>query len=457
VGPDYHAPKSKVSPAFNNTPATVTSQVETVENLATFWKAFHDVMLDQLVERALKSNTSIRVAQANLQAVRADQRGILAEFWPTLSTHASAKNAVTSDVIAGGSRAARTHTTYEGTLDMDWEISFFGRFARGREMAAAQVSAEEAGLQAVQVSVVAEVVNHYLGYRGLQAQQQFVQERVQKLQKLLEVAQARYRLGRSSALEVAQVQELLENARVALPEFQSALQQAKDRLALLTGQMPNSLDESLRELRPLPASPMLKMRVSPAQLLERRPDIRQAERQLAAATALQGVRTADFFPNVSLTGLLGLNAGVLGALSEGNSIIHSLGASLGWTLLDFGRLRSRLDHSKAGVDAALAHYEGTVLAAFQETEAALLNFNQRATQTEHHFAALKAAQEVSRIAKARFEAGATDISQLLQAEDQRLQEHAALTSAQTAQAAAFVAVYKALGGGFMTSLDQAKN
>lgn len=449
VGPDYQKPQASLPVAFKNEIKTDGIEAShTAVEVATFWKAFNDPILSQLVEALWASNKSLAVAQAHLQGARADARGIAAGFWPTISVNGDAKQSVTSRELVGGSRSSRTHTTYEGTLDMAWEVNLFGRFARAKEYAAAQVSVEEAGVYALQTSLVAELVNHYMGLRGLQAQLLYATQRVQALEALLKAADVRHRYGRSSGLEVVQVKEALENAKAFLPELASGIQQSKDRIALLTGQQPSALDGLLNEVKPLPAALSLGKISNPAALLERRPDIRRAERDLAAATAMQGVRTADFFPSLNITGLIGLNAGVLGSLAQSDSVIHSLGASLGWTMLDFGRLSSRLDRSKADVAASYAEYEETVLIALHETEAALVLFSQRAKQAEHRWYALKAAQEAANLAKARYDAGAVDHTVWIQAEDHRLQALSALTSAQTDQAIAFVTVYKALGGGW---------
>jgi outer membrane protein, multidrug efflux system len=446
AGRDYHEPDLKLDARFHETPANVSSEEEA--SLSTFWTGFNDPLLNQLIETALKNNTDIRVAIAHLQAARAQLEGVNAEFWPVIGTHASVKHSVMPQTQAPGNRDARTYTAYETAVDMSWEANLFGRFSRAKEASQALSSAEEAGLQAVQVSLSAEIATLYFTLRGLQAQRLITADTVSNLKAVLNVAQTREKWGRSSALEVAQVNALLEGTQATLPDIEASIQRTQYRLSRLTGQQPTQLNTLLTPLKPLPALAPIKSIGTPSSLLHRRPDIRQAERKLAAATATIGFNTADLFPSVSFSGLLGLNAGHLNILGNGESFLYNLGASIAWTAIDFGRIRSRIKASEADADAALALYEGTVLRALEETESALTTFTHTAEQSEHLFKAAQASKEASNMARKRFELGATDILTVLDVERQRLSDEAKLNQGQTAMATALVSIYKALGGGW---------
>lgn len=452
AGPDYHQPEMKLDANFHNVLLSSTSNTNPVEEpLAEFWKGFNDPILNQLVDAALKANPEVRVAMANVQAVRAQERGVEAEFWPSFGIGAFANKSVIPQTQFPGSREARTYTAYQTSLDMSWEANLFGRFSRAKEMTAALSSAEEAGVHAAQISVIAEVASQYFQLRGLQAQLDVAKETVRNLGAVLDIAKTRHNFGRSGALEVAQVQELLESTRATIPNLEGGISRTCYRLARLTGQVPTALDSLLVKVQPLPGLPALKQIGTPDSLLRRRPDIRQAERRLAAATANIGVNAAELFPTVSFNGMLGLNAGRLNALTNAQSFLYNLGASIAWTAFDFGRIRARIEGSKAQANAALAMYEGTVLTALEETEGALVTFSQSARQSEYLFNALKAAEEASKIARLRFEVGSVDVLVVLDTERQRLSDQARLNQSQTATATGLVSVYKALGGGWVST------
>jgi len=453
AGPDYHQPDMKLDATFHNGPA---SQQANEDPVNTFWTGFNDPVLNQLVEAALKANPEVKVAMANLQAVRAQEKGVDAEFWPVIGVHASPSKSVISQTFMPGDRTDRTHTVYETGVDMSWEANLFGRFSRAKEMAVALTSAEEAGIHAAQVSVTAEIAHNYFQLRGFQAQFDLAKDTVKNLEAVLEVAKTRQRLGRSGALEVAQVRALLEGTRASIPDLAGAIERTRYHLARLTGQVPTALDALLATTQPLPGLPVLGQVGTPASLLRRRPDVRQAERRLAAATANIGVNTSELFPTVSFTGMLGLNAGRLDALTNSQAFIYNLGASIVWTALDFGRIRSRIEGSKAQANAALAVYEGTVLTALEETESALVTFTRSAQQTEHLFNALKASEESTRITRLKFDAGAADVMMVLDAERLRLADQAHLSQSQTGTATALISVYKALGGGWSVSGEATK-
>ncbi len=331
---------------------------------------------------------------------------------------------------------------------MSWEANLFGRFFRAKQMRAALTSAEEAGIYAAQVSVTAEVATQYFQLRGLQAQISLAQETLKNLEALHGVVKTRYELGRSGRLEIEQVVELLESTRANLPQLESSLERIRYRLARLTGQMPLALNQLLSKPQALPGLPALQKIGTPASLLRRRPDVRQAERRLAAATANIGFNTAELFPTVNFTGRLGLNAGTLGVLTDSQSFLYNLGASIAWTALDFGRIRSRIEGSKAQANAALAVYEGTVLTALEETEGALVSYTRTAQQSEYLYKALKSSQEMTQISRLRFEAGAIDILTVLDAERRRINNQSQFTQSQTAMATTLISIYKALGGGW---------
>ncbi|HEX4584323.1 MAG TPA: efflux transporter outer membrane subunit [Burkholderiaceae bacterium] len=443
LGPDYRTPPTQMAGDFEN--ATGDRQ----EPPREFWRRFDDPVLNGLVDDALKANHDIRIAVANLRAARAVQLGVDAQAWPQVGSNASATRQIEPQSFAPGfSRNQRTLNNYDVSMDANWELNLFGRFTRASESAAASVSAAQAGVAAAQVSVTAEVARNYFELRGQQLRLQIAQQSLQNQQANLDLVQARLDAGRGTELDTTRAQSQLESTRAQVPVLQAGIELSRYRLAVLTGRPPTELASLSGEIHPLPGLKPVDGIGTPADLLRRRPDIRVAERQLAAATADIGASKADLFPSVSITGLLGLNALTPGGLNSGQAYYYNLGASMAWTVLDFGRIRARIRQNEARADAALAQYEKTVLTALEETEGALISFDRNQRRAESLFKAARASEQADELARARFEAGVTDFLNVLDAERQLLADRDGLAQAQTDAGTSLVAVYRALGGGW---------
>jgi multidrug efflux system outer membrane protein len=442
LGPDYRRPEMKLPAAFEN-----VNGDHQQEPPREFWRRFDDPVLDGLIEDALKANHDIRIAVANLQAARAIQLGVDAQAWPQVNAGASgAREIIPQTQAPGFSRSQRTLNNFDTSLDANWELDLFGRFTRASESAAASVSAAQAGIAAAQVSVTAEVARNYFELRGEQLRLQIAQQSLQNQQANLDLVQARLDAGRGTELDTTRAQSQVENTRAVIPALQAAIEASRYRLAVLTGRVPTELSELSAEPKPLPGIKPVEAVGTPAALLQRRPDIRIAERQLAAATADIGASKADLFPSVSITGLLGLNALTPGGLNSGQAYYYNLGASMAWTVLDFGRIRARIRQNEARADGALATYEKTVLVALEETEDALVSFDRNQRRADSLFKAARASEQAAKLARARFEAGVTDFLNVLDAERQLLADRDGLAQAQTDAGTSLIAVYKALGG-----------
>jgi len=355
--------------------------------------------------------------------------------------------------LLGASRDQRTTTLYDAGFTANWELDFFGRNRRASESAAAQVEASAAGLAAVGTSIAAEVARNYLEVRGLQQRKQVVDESIANQRETLRLTEARLDSGRGTRLDVSRSRSQLESTEATLPAIQAASDRTAYRLATLTAQSPRAVNEQLaagpQTLPSLPVTDLGALPIgTPEQLLRRRPDLIQAERQLAAATADIGVVTADLFPRISLTGLIGLAGLNLGSLGGGSSQLYTLGAGLTWSVLDFGRVRSRISASEARAQQALAAYEQSVAVALEETEGTLTQFTRNAQRGERLAAAAADAEDAFRIATLRFHAGSVDFLVVLDAQRQALTTRDALVQAEIAQATGLVAVYRALGGGW---------
>ena len=449
VGPDYQtpAPFAFLEKAFVNS----STEAAATQDIAAFWRGFNDPQLDTLMEQALRANTSIRLAQARLREARANAGEIRAAGWPSFN--------VTSGVARVDPKDGTTQTGKDGAqneytagLNVNWGLDFFGLTRRANESAAALVEANEAGIAAAQRLITAEVVSNYLTLRGLQQRLRVAQEALVNQQESLRIVEAREQFGRGTTLDVARARNLLETTAASVPVLQAAIERTLYRLATLTGQAPRAVSAALTEPQALPSLPTTDLAQlpvgTPEQLLQRRPDIRIAERQLAAATANVGVATADLFPSITLTGLLGFNSDRVGDLFDTVSRNTSLGAFLSWDVFNFGRLRARVDASEARTEQALISYEQTVQLALEETESALTQFNRSGQQAARLGNAAASADEAERLARIRFEAGASDFLSVLDAQRSALQARDSWVQAQVANVTALVDVYRALGGGW---------
>jgi outer membrane protein, multidrug efflux system len=432
--------KPALTPDFANAAATAG------EPVAEFWRAFGDADLDALIAQAVKANADIRIASANLQEARALARFSDAQRMPTVD--ATGRAARVRSRNAQG--VAETGSAFSAGFDVAWEADLFGRVSNDRQAAAATVLAGEAGVRAAQVSVAAEVARNFFELRGLQEQLRVANASLDTQQAALKLTQARESVGRGTVFDSERAKALVQTTAAAVPALEAAVTRARYRIAVLTGQAPTALDARLAESKPLPGLKAVALGNigSPESLLRRRPDVAAAEAQLSAAAARVGVAKSDLFPRITLGGSLGLNAGRFSELGNSASFAYNLGASLVWSLLDFGRLRAQIAASEARSEAALATYEKTVLGALEETEGALATYTRVQQQSESLFAAEQSASKAAGIARARFDVGVSDFLAVLDAERELLAARDRLAQAQTTAATSLVAVYKALAGGW---------
>ncbi|MGH8751080.1 MAG: efflux transporter outer membrane subunit [Burkholderiales bacterium] len=446
AGPDYVRPDVPVDQDFaNSTLAGFSPQAVEQE----FWKSFNDDMLNTLVAEAGQANHDLRIAQANLREARALRRQVGFDRFPTVTANAGyAKSKQSLNQFGGFTGINLERDTYTAGFDAIWELDIFGRVRRGVEAASAEVAAGEASLNDVQVSVAAEVAREYFELRGLQKQLEVAQQNRDNQRETYELTLARLEAGRGTELDRARAKAQLDATTSTIPEFEASVARAIYRLGVLTGRKPTALADRLAAVQPLPELPALTQVETPAALLRRRPDIRIAERSLAAQTARIGVATADLFPRVTIGGDVGFNVGKLSAVDSISSLTYSYGPSITWAFLNLGRVRAAIHASEARAEAALAFYEQTVLRALEETESTLITFN----RAQARKAALNSAAQESaiafRLARARFDAGAADFLTVLDAQRRLLEDQDRLAQGETAAASSLVAVYKALGGGW---------
>ncbi len=453
VGHDYQAPPAKLGAGFIGAGVAKVNSEPVAADIATFWRGFNDAELSALVERALQANGDVRIAQARLQESRANRNEIDTQTLPSISLDANAKRSISPpSSIFKSTRSQRTGANFDASFVANWELDFFGVEQRAKESANALVGASLASVGAAQTSVAAEVARNYLEVRGLQLRHAVTQASLDNQRESLTIAQARVDAGRGTQLDLERALGLTASTEAALPSLQAAIDLGIYRLATLSAQPPAELRTRLATPAPLPGLPVTDLAAlplgTPQQWMARRPDVAAAERQLASATAEIGVTEGDLYPSISISGLLGLASTKLVNLTDSQSRRYSAGAGISWTLLDFGRVRARINASEARTLQALATYEQTLATALEEAEGSFAQFSRHAQRRESLARAERSAAEASRLARLRYEAGVTDFLAVLDADRELLSARDALAQADTANATSLVAVYRALGGGW---------
>jgi len=444
VGPNYVKPATPVAPQFAGTTEGAYSPDEAQ---ARFWTQFGDATLDRLIDDALAANHDLRIALAHLVEARAERHEAQFDFAPTV-TASGGYTKQQFPAVTSGFGEPLTERYYDAGFDAFWELDFFGRVRRNVEAQSAEVQGAEAGLRDAQVSVTAEVARTYFELRGEQARFAVTWRNVENQRATLQLTQARFEAGRSTELDTARAQAQLSATLSSIGPLEAAIARSIHRLGVLTGREPGALRDLLAPPRELPELPQITTVGDPAGLLRRRPDIRVAERQLAASTALVGVAVADYFPKVTFTGNFSYSAAEPSQLGTSASRGYLIGPGISWAAFDLGRVRARVAGSRARADGALAAYEQTVLRALEETENSLITHARTRDSLSDAAAAAAASQTAARIARARYEGGLVDFLDVLDAERTQLADEDRLAQSRTDAATSLVAVYKALGGGW---------
>ena len=451
VGPDFRRPETPVPDHFSE---TRVGQPD--EPIQEFWASFEDPVLSKLIDDALERNTDLRAALANLDAARAITRQSRLDLFPTVTASGSGARSLSSEaVLPGVPSDARKATVVNGSIDASWELDLFGRVRRNLEASKADAAAAGAELAALQVSIAAEVANNYFQLRGAQERLAVTQRNVENQRETVQLTQSRYDLGSGTELDLQRARAQLASTLAAAPPLENDVAVAEHRLAVLSGRQPQELVSVLGEARPLPSLPEQIAVGSPADLLRRRPDIQAAERRLAASTARIGVAVADLFPRIVLGGSTGYTATSLSDLVRPANRSWSYGPSVSWPFLDVGRVRARISQAGSSADASLAAYQGSVLRALEETENAMTGFVEAKRAAEYLQQSAAASEAALKLADVRFQAGATDFLQVLDAQRTQLNAEDSLVQSRVSGATYLVAVYKAVAGGWSQRLPLA--
>lgn len=439
AGPDYRPPATAALglPDGYSGPTPAPGEPD---DLGSWWNRFDDPVLERLVERALTANLNIAQAVARLRQSR------------ELLVQAGASRLPTVDGSAGAGRfftnQAADSTSLSLGADAAYEVDLFGRVSRSIEAARADADAAGFSAQTTRVSIAAETASAYIQARAAEARLTVARETLAIQDDNLQIAGWRAQAGLVSSLDEEQARTQRAQTAASIPTLESSYAIAVNRLAVLTGAPPGTIAADLGSA-PIPAGPDDIAVGIPADTLRQRPDVRAAERALAAATARIGVAASQLYPSLRLSGTIGTSAGTIGAL--GDVLTGGLSASIAQLIFDGGRVRSQVRGQRAAADGALAAYRQSVLTALEDVENGLVALDSAKRRQAELTIAFDAANNAAILARSQYRAGLTDFRTLLDAERSLLSARDGLTAARADQSLAVVQLYRALGGGWQAA------
>jgi NodT family efflux transporter outer membrane factor (OMF) lipoprotein len=459
VGPNYVRPDTPVPPTFAE-PHAATGLSDAA--LASWWAAFGDAELDKLVSRAVARNLDVETAAARIREARANERVAGAAALPEVSAEASATRQRISEhaipIPPGGppnggntpgfALPGTEFSSFRVGFDASWELDLFGKTRRSVEAARARTDAAIWDLRDLQMTAAAEAASAYLQLRTLQQRIAVAAAEISRQERSLSLVAARVRGGLVTGQDLEQQKSQLASARAAIPPLKAEADAQIHALGVLTGDPPEALIAELSPAGALPPAPPHVPAGLPSDLLRRRPDVRAAERNLAAGTADIGVATADLYPSFSLTAAPALVSTALASLLEWGSRNYSAGAAVNWPIFNGGRTRANIDVSNARQEQALIAYRKSILTALRDVEDALSEVDNDRRQATSLDQALGNARRAEDVARTRYRGGLVTLSDVLQAQASRMSLERQVVETRGALARDTVALFKALGGGW---------
>ncbi|HEY8097793.1 MAG TPA: efflux transporter outer membrane subunit [Methylobacter sp.] len=467
VGPDYEPPKIPVPQQWSETTAAIGAQPD------KWWKTFNDPVLDNLISEAIASNLDLKLALERVKDARVLRTATIAAGLPSLdakssisrrfnNTSSPASQTGTSSAGGGFGIGNQLINIFQMGFDAQWELDFFGGVRRAVEAADATIDVEVENSRDVLVTLLGDVARNYIELRTNQQLVAITRENLHAQQETQELTQIRQQTGLASMLEVTQAQALAATTEAQLPNYETAVKQSIHALSVLLGKEPGALDVRLDRQASIPAkkpSPegegasflnsTAVITNLPSELLQRRPDIRRAERQLAVANASVGVATAELYPKVNLAAFIGLqNTTITDFTPIGKS--WSAASSITMPIFNWGKLNANIKSKKAQFEQTFLTYQSTVLSAFKEVEDALIAYSKEQERRKALAKAVAANQLAVQLADERYKKGLTAFLDVLTSQTALYQSQSLLVSSESVLSSNLVALYKALGGGWQT-------
>jgi multidrug efflux system outer membrane protein len=444
VGPNYKRPKVAVPEAYRGLPSAEAAKAETVSfGDEKWWEAFQDEKLRELIGAALQQNYDVRIAAARILEARAQLGITRADQLPTISANVSALN---ERIPAAPRLPAFNVSVNQANLSFAWELDFWGKFRRATESARASLLASEWARQEVISTLVSDVAAAYFQLRELDLELEISRQTLASRQDSLRLTRILADHGATSMLDVRQAEQLVFAAAAAIPDLERRIEQQENFISILLGRNPEAVPRG-RKLTDQPHAPEVPAGL-PSSLLERRPDIRQAEQQLVASNAQIGVAKADFFPRISLTGTGGYQSSALTSLLVGPAGLWTVGGNLAQPVFTGGRTRSRVRLAEAQQQEATLIYQRTIQQAFREVSDALVGYQKNQEFRAQQEQLTRSAEDATRLSNMRYKGGSTSYLEVLDSDTRYFAAQLTLAQAQLNELQSLVQIYRALGGGW---------
>jgi len=443
AGPDYIQPDLSSGPEIGTGNFAALSTEQT--NIAEWWDIFEDSLLTSLIKKAAKNNLDLKIAVARVREAR-EQLGIsTSNLFPVIDATGQIKRTKDSKNLTG--KSGKPYTQYSIGMDTNWEIDLFGRIRRSIEANFAEHQAYREDRNNVLVTLCADVATTYFTLRSLQAQIDTTENNILSQKRMLALTRVRYKYGLATYLDVAQAMRVLATTEATLPPLRAQFTESINALSVLLGEAPGGLTELLIP-RPIPFPPEKVAIGIPAEQIRKRPDVKQAERLLAAETAKIGVAKADLYPTFSFLGSFGYASLNTGNLIESSSGFYGTGPSIRWNIFDMGRIRRAIKVQDARTEQALHAYELTMLQAIKEVRDSLTNYQEQRNRLKALTRAVESSKDALKMATRLYKDGLTDFQNVLDAQRTLLSTEQDMQKARGNTCIELAQIYKALGGGW---------
>jgi NodT family efflux transporter outer membrane factor (OMF) lipoprotein len=446
VGPEYRPPKLNTPEKYYHS-SERDEETDSSALLKEWWILFKDKKLDFLIQQAIASNKDLRISEARIREARARFQIVSGEKYPILNAGGDFRRTRTSEEIESP-RGGETQSLFEAGFDSLWEIDLFGGTRRSVEAAHADISAVLETKRDILVTLLAEVARNYIELRGSQQRIAIALQNIHAQRQTVELIQGRVKAGIDNELRLSQAKAQLAALEAQTPILERKVNQALYRLDVLTGKPPGGLSIMLKSTESIP-DPLFDFSVGiPSDLLRRRPDIRKAERELAAATARIGIATADLFPKFSLTGIFGRQGLDFSDLADSGSTFWSIGPSIRWPIFNSGRIKANIEVQNARQESSLIQYEKSVLIALEEVENALFAITHEQKSRISLAKSVLSNQKAVDISSELYRRGMTNFLDVLISQRSLYISQDTLVQNEQNIATSMVALFKALGGGW---------
>ncbi len=453
----YRAPAVEIPTAFRERldslaprqPATEVPTVteDSLRGHSVYWRVLGDTTLERLLGQALRANLDVQSAQARIRGARAARLERALDLAPTVTFAGGyTRQRLSGAGFPFGSGTFPDQDVWDAGFDASWELDVFGRVRRGVQAQGALLGAAQEDLRDVQVSLGAELARTYFELRGAQEQLAVAQRNAENQRRTLELTRQRLDAGRGTAFDTERAQAQLSTTLASVPALEAQVAAAQYRIGVLVGRPPAAVAGELDAVAPMPSLPVSVALASPDSLIRHRPDVAAAERRVAAEGAFVGAAKAEYLPRFSLGGSAGFSATTFDSLGDTGTFRYAVGPVISWPALNLGRVKARVDASRALEVEARAQYHQTVLLALEEVESSLVRYRTANDRVVRFQEAAASSQRAAELARLRFTGGVADFLQVLDAERTQLVAEDQLARGRTDAATAYAALYKAVGG-----------